>query len=673
MTTYNRSFDLVYTISYQSSRGSQNCAVGDTINMTVDSDFFGTYADPRVSEANGDPALGQNKSSPHTFSYTVPYPSQSTSAHTVTFYFFGSIQSSGYSSATNRLWNYQSPYNFYRREGSFTLNVAAYSSDCALTAPSGTINATVASNDYTSTPVATVSGLSASGGCAIKIRATEQSQYNAGNYAAWGANGSLTYTVTRGSTYIFQAAQVGTATPVLNTSSPILIPYTVVSNTGLSVTNITTSNGQFTFTVNGVNTSNGLNNTNGNTNKYFLRVGNVYPLNSQGNLVSSPPGNHTITSDLASNVPAGTTVTYQVWGKRSFGAGGGTGRGQDTITNVTNFNVTHTAASTFNEIITHPTGTYFDRNGLIGGVSSQYLFVSGLDTTKYYNVRKPTGGNFLTPNSGAWTSPSNGSPTYVVTDTPTAATGTGSTTVSYQLWRSDNANGSGGLAISGSQGSYTRTLVSQDRFGFGTGSVQLQGGVSQFSQTVSNTIVGHTYVIRRGTSTNVSNTVTATGTSTTFSVTESSLGTANGSGVIHTLWTQSPFNFPSLYSTAKTYPVTRIATVLPGTFGMQVFADDGVTKLYDTIIRTARLWAAGTTGTVVSNGTVSVTVTGMTSDTSDFVVSITHVDNGNGQTTSARQSAHLFQCQQNNGGFVITNQASFSQTYKWHVMRTGGT
>jgi len=669
MATINVTINLVYTTSFGASVGTQSCAVGDTILMAVNSNFAdSSYADPRVSEANGTPVMGENKSSPHTFSYTVP---AGDAGNAVNFYFFGSKQSSSYWTADNRLWNFGSPYNFFRREGTFTLNVSAAPANCALTAPSGTISATVATNDYTSAPLATVSGLSASSGCSIKIRATEQSQYNAGNFAAYGSSGVLTATVNRGSTYVFQAAQVGTGTPVLNTSSPIYIPYTTVSNSGLSVGNIVTNNGTFSFTVNGVNTSNGLNNTNGNTNKYFLRLANgVYPLNSSGQLVSAPPGTHTITSNVASNVPSGSTVTYQVWGKRSFSAGGGVGRGQDLQTNAS-FTVTHTPANTFNEVITETSGKVFDRHIYGAAANTRHtLNITSASSGKYYNVSKSSS-SISSPLlvSPGWTlieAADGTTKTFTVQDAPTVPTGANGTTVTYYLWRSNASNGSTPLYTGRA---YTRTLVVDDRFTFGTPAVVMpDNGSTSFSQTINNTIAGHIYKINKGGSTLLS--VTATGTTTTVTVPESTIPNPADAST-HTLYTQAPLNFPFAYSTGKTYTVTRAGTAPSAVYGMRVFAANGVDKLYDTDSRTARIMAFDVTPSIAAGGFRDIIVTGLPSSTTDTQIAIIP---GGASTVQDMLSAHdyVVAVSGSGGQFRLTNNASSAQTYTYYVIRTAG-
>tara|TARA_R110002153_G_scaffold136840_1_gene286854 strand:- start:20 stop:634 length:615 start_codon:yes stop_codon:yes gene_type:complete len=204
--------------------------------------------------------------------------------------------------------------------------------------------------------------------------------------------------------------------------------------------------------------------------------------------------------------------------------------------------------------------------------------------------------------------------------------------------------------------------------------VSLLAGVSQFTQTIANTIPGHTYSIKRGSSANLASAV-ASGSTTTLTITESSLGNNTGDAVTHTLYTQAPLNFAFAYSTGKTYTVTRTAAATPAAYGLEVYAANGTTKLYDTVIRTARLWASATSGSAsASGGTVSVSVTGLTSASADDfnIVLQTQADYGGANSLSASQgSAYTFVI--GNGSFVITNNSTIAQTYKYFVFKTGGT
>ena len=657
MTTHTDSKTLLATgQTYSALNGSGlTVSVGDVINLTVTAGFPATVpnrTDQRVSEVGGDPALGQNKSSPHTFSYTVPFVS--TSARTEYLYFYGSRnQTGGYSSAHARVWG-TSGVNGERR-GSFKLNVNAYA--CQADQPNGNVAVAYDQNDLQTPTVVTVGGVSAAKtGCTLRVRASG---------GAWTSAGVMTLSVSRGVSYTFEAAHHGSSGSPASKTLYEQVPYTVPDvQIGTSASNITTTDGTFTVNLTGVSQAGS---PYGASNKYIIKEadGTVVYLNN-GNLVASSVGGTSIASNKVANVPAGSTKSYRVWAKRSQQAGGGAGIARYQLTTAS-FTVTRAAANTFNEVVTETTGSYFDRNSSAG--AGHFLNITSAIATKYYNV-STSSTSVSSPLMSAWTIAGATSKTFSVTDTPTVPSGTNGTTVTYYLWRSDASNGSS-PAYTGR--SYTRTLVVDDRFSFSSSSVSLLGGVSQFTQTIANTIPGHTYKIKRGSTTLV--TAVASSSNTTVTITESSLGSNTGDSVTHTLHTQAPLNFAFAYSTGKTYTVTRTAAAAPGSYGLEVFAANGTTKLYDTVMRTARLWASSTSNSAAaSGGTVSVSVSGLTNTSSDDfnIVLQTQADYGGQNNAAASQgSAHSFTI--GNGSFVITNNSTIAQTYKYFVFKTGGT
>ena len=657
MTTYTLTTTLLGTGQTYSilNSGGLNVSVGDVLNLEVTAGFPATVSnltDVRVSETGGAPPLGENKSSPHTFSYTIPIGTTS-AARTEYLYFYGSRnQSGGYSSAHARIWG-TSGVNGERR-GFFQLNIAEYG--CQADAPLGSVNVSIPST-ITATPTVTISGASAAtNGCTLRIRARQTSP--SASTGAWQPSGQMTVAVTRGNTYVFEVGHHGSSgSPTIISSNSTFIPYSIADlDVSTNASNYTTTDGTFSFTVTNVDAT--------GTNKYIIKESNgtvVYLLN--GGLVSKPPGTYTILSDNPSNVPAGTTKTYRVWGKRSSSVGGGVGIARYLQTTAS-FTVTRAATNTFNEVVTETSGSYFDRN-VYGAANraTHYLNITSAIATKYYNV-STSSTSVSSPLLSAWTVAGATSKTFTVTDTPAVPSGANGTTVTYYLWRSDASNGST-PAYTGR--SYTRTLVVDDRFTFSSSSVVMpNNGSTSFSQTINNTIAGHTYKINRGGSTLLS--VTATGTNTTVTVPESSIPNATNA-TVHTLYTQAPLNYPFAYSTGKTYTVTRAGTAPADSYGMEVFAANGVTKLYDTEIRTARLWAAGVapaSGGVSSGATETVNVTGLSASTDEFTIIIIPQNSTNSFTTNA------FTVQQNAGNFVITNGSTITQVYQWLVIKSSG-
>jgi len=665
MTTYTLNTTLLGTGQSYSllNSGGLNVSVGDVVKLTVAAGFPGTVAnltDPRVSEVGGSiegPTLGQNHQSPKEFVYTIPAATDGDqSARTEALWFYGSRnQTNFYYSATARIWG-TSGVNGERR-GYFQLNVAAYA--CQAASPLGSVNPSIATT-ITATPTVTISGASvATTGCSLRIRARQTSP--SASTGAWQPSGQMTVTVTRGNTYVFEVGHHGSSgSPTIISSNSTFIPYSIADlDVATNASSYTTTDGTFSFTVINVDST--------GTNKYIIKEANgTVPYLLNGNLVSKPPGNYNILSDNPSNVPAGTTKSYEVWGKRASSVGGGVGIGAYLKTTAA-FTVTRAAANTFNEVVTETSGSYFDRNSSAG--AGHFLNITSAIATKYYNV-STSSTSVSSPLMSAWTIAGATSKTFTVTDTPTVPSGANGTTVTYYLWRSDASNGSS-PAYTGR--SYARTLVVDDRFSFSDSSVELLPGVSSFTQTIANTIPGHSYRIKRGVSTLV--TAVATAANTTVTVPESSLGNSTGDAVTHTLYTQAPLNFAFAYSTGKTYTVTRTAAAVAGTYGLNVFAANGTTKLYDTVIRTARLWKAGTSGSAAANGgTVSVSVTGLTTaGAADFnIVLQTQADYG-GTQSSAASTGGRFSFSVGNGSFVITNPTTIAQTYKYYVFKTGGT
>ena len=663
MATHNVTINLVYGTSFPQIGSTLSVAVNDTVNMTVNMTGIMNES-PRVSESGGSPVLGENKASGHTFSYTVPYANQGI-AYNLEFYFYGSKSNTGsdgaYYTAAQRMWGTTN-----RREGKQVIAVAAYS--CASNTPNGTISVAFDNSSFAAYTNATISGVTAaSSGCTLRARVKTTS----GSYGNWTTGGSLSggpLVGLRGSNNVFQVGHIpvgygaGETQGVL-TSSNFFAPYTTADLDISATSPITTTDGTFTVQLSGVSIAGS------NSNKYMLKdtLGNaLYLLNSDlvttaQNFGTSP----TIYNDNPANGPAaGSSKTYRVWGKRLQSAGGGAGlaRYQQTTASVT-----VTRASTLNEVITETSGSYFDRRAFGSATdASHFLNVTSLSTAHWYNVSKVSG-NVSAPLMSGWTQPGSSSATFTVTDAPAVPTGAGGTTVTYYLWRSSASNGASPTPTGDS---YTRTLVVDDRFSFGTPAVSLaSGGTTSFTQTINNTLVGHIYVIRRGGTALA--TVTATGTTTSVTISETTIPN-NTNATVHTLHTQAPFNASFAYDTQKSYTVTRAGSAPVGTFGLQVFATNGTTKLYDTDSRTGRLLSFATTPSINAGATATISVPSLPANTADIYIVI--IPQGTSTITAMLADHDYVVTPSGSGGsFTLKNESGIAQTYTYYILRTGGT
>jgi len=659
MATHNVTINLVYGTSFPQIGSTLSVAVNDTVNMTVNMTGIMNEG-PRVSESGGFPVLGENKASGHTFSYIVPY-ANSGIAYNLEFYFYGSKSNTGsdgyYYTAAQRMWGTTN-----RREGKQIIAVTAYS--CASSTPNGTIGVTFDNSSFAAYTNATISGVTAaSTGCTLRARVKTTS----GSYGNWTTGGSLSggpLVGLRGSNNVFQVGHIPVGygageTQGILTSSNFFAPYTTADLDISATSPVTTTDGTFTVQLSGINQTS-------NTNKYMLKNsdGSVIYM-SNGNLVTSAVGGTSIASNVAANGPAsGSSKTYNVWGKRSQSAGGGAGVARYLQTTAS---VTVTRAATLNEVITETSGSYFDRRAFGSATdASHFLNVTSLSTAHWYNVSK-VAGNVNAPLMSGWTKPGSSSATFTVTDAPAVPTGTGGTTVTYYLWRSSASNGASPTATGDS---YTRTLVVDDRFSFGTTAVSLaSGGPTSFTQTINNTLVGHIYVIRRA-GTPLA-TVTATGTTTSVNISETTIPN-NTNATVHTLHTQAPFNAAFAYDTQKSYTVTRAGSAPAGTFGLQVFATNGTTKLYDTDSRTGRLLSFATTPSINAGATATISVPSLPSNTADIYIVI--IPQGTSTITAMLADHDYVVTPSGSGGsFTLKNESGIAQAYTYYILRTGGT
>ena len=604
-----------------------NAAIGDTITLT----FPTTSNYNHVAETGGAPQLG-NAATPATFNHQV-VGNYGTS---YSLFFFTS-------DTTN---NPSQPYwhsdniNSVGYRGKFVINII--SNTCTQATPTGSLSVSIAATASQNT-TATLSGSSHGANCNAQSRAI---LFGSGSFI----NG-LVHTVVRGNPYSYEVRNEG-QTGVLSLSTqtvPYLNPDLSISTGG----NLTSSDGTWTQTIGSIT---------GTFNEYAIFTNTGSPIvNNAGNLISTGVNGTTLVNDNPSNAPVGTT-SYLIFGRRTTSSGG-SNNWQSTGTS---FSVTR--STTFNESISNPTGTYFDN--LTGSGAAHTVTVAGTTAGQYYNV-STSGSNINTPLFSSWTQ---GNGARVVTDTgATTPAGANSTQTTYHLWRSAASNGGSPTATGDT---YTRTLVNYDRFLTPTDTVNLGTGVTSYSLEVGNTISGHVYYIYRGTDLLVSG--TATGTTITLTVPETSLS-STGDSATHTLKTQSAFNSApaSEFSTGKSWTVQRTGTASQGsggtssTYGMEVFKSDGTTKLYDTTSRTGRIVASGTTGSIASGSSTTITVTSMQNSTSFNVIVVPTVAGSGNNDFNIFSGYTGIVITKSSGSFTIQNTGSVTNSYKYFVVRSG--
>tara|TARA_B100000214_G_scaffold373887_1_gene355236 strand:+ start:45 stop:1919 length:1875 start_codon:yes stop_codon:yes gene_type:complete len=604
-----------------------NAAIGDTITLT----FPTTSNYNHVAETGGAPQLG-NAATPATFNHQV-VGNYGTS---YSLFFFTS-------DTTN---NPSQPYwhsdniNSVGYRGKFVINII--SNTCTQATPTGSLSVSIAATASQNT-TATLSGSSHGANCNAQSRAI---LFGSGSFI----NG-LVHSVVRGNPYSYEVRNEG-QTGVLSLSTqtvPYLNPDLSISTGG----NLTSSDGTWTQTIGSIT---------GTFNEYAIFTNTGSPIvNNAGNLISTGVNGTTLVNDNPSNAPVGTT-SYLIFGRRTTSSGG-SNNWQSTGTS---FSVTR--STTFNESISNPTGTYFDN--LTGSGAAHTVTVAGTTAGQYYNV-STSGSNINTPLFSSWTQ---GNGARVVTDTgATTPAGANSTQTTYHLWRSAASNGGSPTATGDT---YTRTLVNYDRFLTPTDTVNLGTGVTSYSLEVGNTISGHVYYVYRGTDLLVSG--TATGTTITLTVPETSLS-STGDSATHTLKTQSAFNSApaSEFSTGKSWTVQRTGTASQGsggtssTYGMEVFKSDGTTKLYDTTSRTGRIVASGTTGSIASGSSTTITVTSMQNSTSFNVIVVPTVAGSGNNDFNIFSGYTGIVITKSSGSFTIQNTGSVTNSYKYFVVRSG--
>ena len=575
---------------------------------------------------------------------TFTHPTSTTQASSTHYHYYWGANGTPY-------WN-----NITNYRGRLTVNVNA-GATCSGTA-SGNISVSIATT-AAATTIATLSGVTAGPNCALYTRATETGAYSQGNYGPWSAG--VVHAVSRGSTYVFQAVNAGLIGNIVS-SSFILIPYLATDlAVGVGTAEVVADNdGNWTQTVTGHDNETSHNN-------YRVYSGTTPlmrapPLSHQ--FLNTGVGGSTISNTWTGNTPeVGQTLTLNLYGGRTASSGGSGIPGF--APTGTTFTVTR-AAGTHNESATD--GTYFDNDLSTGAIHSATL--SSLSDGFYYNINKDssTSGSYLS----TWTNDE--ATTKTVTDaSATVPSGTGTTSTTYYLWRSAASNGDSPTYTGVS---YTQSLANYDRFSFQLDEIGLAGTDTEFTQTISNTIDGHTYYIYSGSS--ILKQVTATGTTLNITVEETSVPNT-GDTATHTLKTQSPFNSEpaSAYNTGDTYTVQRTGSGeteeanASSTYGLEVFNSDGSAKLYDTTSRVGRIMGSGrvpTSGTVAVGGTSApISVTGL-QDTTDYQVIYIPEAGGIGSSGSGYRATVA----KANGSFTITNFGGVATAWKYYVVKSGG-
>ena len=530
---------------------------------------------------------------------------------------------------------------------------------CNYAGPSGTLSVSSAAATEDETTTVTLSGLSADTNCLIEYRKVLGSTY-------YNWQDSTTMSVQRGSTYTFQAQyKASTLTRTIVSSAATYIPYLPLdTNISLVSTSINSTDGTWTaqlvassITPHGAHRYAPYRFTNEDGIQAWRAIYNGV---NQLQLVQAFHNETTMTNTWVPNTPEDQTTTYQIWGIRDFGQGGWpfwayTGR---------NFDVTYGAVH--GETVSDPSGTYFDNYEESGAQHSVTL--ANTSPSWYYSVMDSSG-NVLT----SWTT---GNGTRIITDTnATTPAGTGATSTTYTVLRDETGDAAG---AENTGVTYVRALVNYARFTMSD--ISIGGTGTTVTHTIGNTIDGHTYYIFRGEELLNPEGDIASGTSTSISVTESSIPNA-GNTATHTLKTQSPYNSSpsSEYTTGVTCTITRTgegeAPPPPASsgYGMEVYATNGIDKLYDTTSRSGRIMASGrapTIGTIDHGEDVDVTVAGLTNSTDYNIVVIPDV--GGTGTGLGAYAGYIFDITKTSGEFTIENQGGIANAYNYYVLKSGG-
>ena len=512
------------------------------------------------------------------------------------------------------------------------------------------------------------------------------------NGLSW-VNGTDVSGVSRGTDYYFYASATNTSS--MYRSAQTTIPFLDPKKTGITVANVIASadTGYWSATVSGVDTTKYTNYAvassasaaNSNT-----LITDGYDHNNNGlDTVSTGVNGSTLTVNAstinasASNAvfSAGTTTVY-LWCSRTNASGGAGGRGWGHVNdgkawmpvvdgsgNTVSFTITRGAEGAQN-----PTGSYYDTSTATGAKHSVTL--TGLTSGKYYNVASAAG----TAASASWAAGSSSTATLTINDTgQTVPSGTGATTTTYTIWSNSSESWTGATTTTST---YTRTLLNYDRYVLD--GLSLGAGVTSATYNIANTISGHTYYIRKTSTTgSIVGQATASGTSTDITITLGStdLGAVAGNTLTLYLTIKSPFNESpgSEYNSGKTITVTRTGSgsqsggSATADYGLQVWNSQGE-LLYDTSSKIGRVAATGTTNGVAGQGTTSsVTVDGM--DTSnDWNIIVRPVPHANMSQIQQALTARFIVIKAS-GSFTIKNDQAASITtttaYAYTVIRSG--
>ncbi len=516
------------------------------------------------------------------------------------------------------------------------------------------------------------------------------------NSLSW-TNGTDLSGVARGTDYYFYVSATNTTT--MYRSAQTTVPYLDPKKTGITVADVIASadTGYWSATVSGVDTTKHTNYavaSSASVANSSTKITTGIDANNQHGVdtVSTGVNGSTITVNQntidtsTSNAPVSTgTTTMYLWCSRTHDSGGSGGQGWghqddgyswmpvlDGSGNTLSFTVTRGSESAQNAA-----GSYYDTSTATGAKHSVTL--TGLVAGKYYNVTSSSGNSVAS--SATWANGSSAATaTLTINDTSqTVPSGTGSTTTTYTIWSNSSASWSGAAATTST---YTRTLLNYDRYDLE--GLSLGAGATSATYSIDNTISGHTYYIRKTSTTgSIVGQATASGTSTNITITLGStdLGAVAGNTLTLYLTITSPFNESpgSDYNSGKTITVTRTGSGSQSggsaevAYGMEIWNDDGE-LIYDTTSKIGRVAATGTTNGVAGQGTTSpVTVDGM--DTSnDWNIIVRPVPHANMSQIQQALTARFIVIKAS-GSFTIKNDQAASITdttaYAYTVIRSG--
>lgn len=661
MATFN--ITLADTGGTYSQLGSANVSPGDTVTVNVASSSNYSI----VSETGGAPNLGNNVSTPATFTYSVSGSGGSTQY----LYFFGSDGTPYWANVTD-----------YR--GKIQLNIQS-PQVCQTTQLSGSVSVSI-DNNFSQTANATVVATSGYG------------QYCSSASRAWTGSGAApaftpgqTIQVSRGTTYYFHAANTSYTSGYIS-SSATYVPYLAPDTSITPPANFSDADGVWI--------SGAMSGITGSYNNYALANGTTtsasvyqhtieYPANSGTYItkkVHTDVGGTTFWNTNAANTPAGATTRYYIWASRTSTSGGSGGQGWPASWTYTGSYFDITRAAAFNEAVSDTTGNYYDSFPAGAGAVHTVSF-TGLSSNYYYNVSTSSTNTTMQINgfsswngsafaADGWLGGVASATKQVWDEDLTVPTEENTTTITYYLWRSANSNGSSPTYTGKS---YTRTIANFDRLALNNQSVTTS---NTFSYTIPNTFAGHTYYIRNNSITgSILNTTVASATSTSISITIGAGDIPNvGDSVTHYLTTQAPqMSTPTKdYDTGQSYTVTRTGTTSgsagsgTGVWGMKIRNSSG-TVIYDSDSRTGRFIGAParlpTSGTIAAGATSATVSVANLVNTSNWQVIVIP---GEGGTTSM-YGGHNFTVNKSSGSFTVTNTGTAANFYTYYLVKSGDT